>query len=101
MTDLFPAQAADPAVRSAVIAELRRRATDFVEQGRNAIPGGVCGTVTSLENGVVPGPNPTSLYSEARTAEIVAAVFKRMLDAAEGIELYQPCNGSEGRAFMA
>lgn len=101
MADLFTAHGIDPAVRSAVIAELRAKAAEFAEIGRNAIPGGMCGIVTTYKDGQQDGPHPSGLYSEEKTLEFVAGIFKRMLDAAEGIELYQPCNGSEGRAFMA
>lgn len=85
--------------RAAVIAELRAKAADLAPAGRNAFPG-MCGTVSGVKDGVVWGPEPAGLYGEEGTLKRTVAVFTRMLDAAEGVTLYQPSNGFEGEIFM-
>lgn len=81
-----------------VLADLRLRAAEFAQAGRNAIPGGICGIVCSSTKNWV--PEPSGLYSEERMVEIAAGMFRRMLLAYEGIEPYQPSNGAEGECFM-
>lgn len=84
-----------PEVRAQVIEELRGLAETLAPQGRNAFPG-ICGTMSM--NGA---PEvPSGLYSEEATLKCTRGVFLRMLLAAEGIELYQPSNGTEGMYFM-
>lgn len=78
-----------------LLAALRKRANELAPAGRNAFPG-MCGTMST--NGE---PwQPSGLYDEERTLQKTAAIFRRMLDAAEGIEVYRPSNGSEGEDFM-
>lgn len=86
--------------REEVIAELRAKAKELAPYGRRAFPG-ICATMTTFKDGKVDGPHPCGLYDEEKTLAKTAAVFTRMLDAAEGLELYQPSNGDEGRGFMA
>lgn len=76
--------------------ELRALATAVAPAGRNAFPG-ICGVISGTD---YEGRQPFGLYTEAKTLERTAAAFRRMLDAAEGIELYCPSNGSEGEWFM-
>jgi hypothetical protein len=80
-----------------VLEDLRRRAAELGKAGRGAIPGGICGTVWSGKPG---DPRPTSLYSEEKMEEIMASAFRIMLLAFEGIEPYEPANGTEGECFM-
>lgn len=75
---------------------LRRPTDEMLAAGRNAFPG-ICGV---MHTGGEPEGQPLGLYNEERTLTRVRAVFRRMLDAAEGIELYRPSNGFEGERFM-
>ena len=86
-------------LRALVIAELRAGAEAWAEQGRNAVPG-FCGTKQTYENGVTTPLEPFGLYDEPRALAAAVRIFRRMLDAAEGVELYRPSNGSEGEHFM-
>jgi hypothetical protein len=86
-----------PEIRARVIADLREEADKYVEAGRDAFPG-MCG-VAHL--GGESEAKPFGLYNEEMTLKLTRAVFTRMLDAAEGIELYQPGNGTAGEAFMS
>lgn len=96
MSDLF-AVVVTPEMRAAVIAELRQQAELLAPAGRNAFPG-MCGTMHRSGHS---HPEALGLYDEDDTLKRVRAVFRRMLDAAEGVELYQPSNGTEGECFMS
>lgn len=96
MADLFTPDIT-PEIRAAVIAELRAKATELAPAGRNAFPG-ICGVMSGTD---IDGRQPFGLYTEEKTLERTVAAFRRMLDVAEGVELYRPCNGGEGRDFMA
>lgn len=78
------------------LTELRRRAEELAPAGRNAFPG-ICGLLSTNGAPWV----PAGLYSEEATLKCVRGVFLRMLDAVEGIEAYQPSNGTEGEIFMS
>lgn len=94
MADLFVPEIT-PEIRAAVIAELRAKVDEFTAAGRNAFPGICCVMYSGGD------PQPVGLYSEEKTLEKVRAIFTRMLDAAEGVKLFQPCNGTAGEMFMA
>lgn len=93
--DLFAVEIT-PEMRVAVIAELRTKAAELAPAGRDAFPG-MCGVMHTGSN---PQGQPVGLYNEEKTLWRTVAVFRRMLDAAEGIELFQPSNGTEGECFM-
>lgn len=75
----------------------REPTPEMLAIGRNAFPG-ICGVMSGSG---IDGQQPFGLYDEERTLQRVRAIWRRMVDAAEGVELYRPCNGLEGDAFMS